>query len=152
MSALRNPKRELFCRELALALADGMSGRQAETKAATAAGYSGSSLAKNAHKWAQQASIKRRLGELMERAVERSDHAIGVTVDWAIGKLKNIVDFDDAIPKTSDQIAAVALIAKLSNWKMAADKHEHAGPDGQPIVPLIVEIVRFGDANSPPAV
>jgi len=136
MGVLRDPKLERFAQALARLTAEGMARGAACERAGIEAAYphtSGKSFAPNCRKRAQRGDVKARVAELLQPAVAKAEQQIEATVEWAIAKLKAIVDYEDAIPKTSDQISAVALIAKLQNWSIAPDRHEHSGPDGTPI-------------------
>jgi hypothetical protein len=151
VAKLRNPKRELFARELYFARAEGLSGRKAEEKAAKAAGYKGSALAKNAHKLAQHPDIKKRLAELAAPADEKQQKQIEATKEWARQRLAGIADVplepDDI--RAADQIAALRLLAEIDGWK-APVRNEMTGPDGEPLpAAVVVEVVRFSNAPSP---
>jgi hypothetical protein len=136
MSALRDPKREKFAQALARLTAEGMDRGAAMTEAGIEAGYpnpSSRSFAPNCRKRAQRPDVKNRIAELMAPGIEKSEREIEATVEWAIGKLKSIADFETIVPKASDQIAAIALIAKIKNWPVAPERHEHSGIAGAPI-------------------
>ena len=113
-------------------------GSEAETKAALAAGYkNGTSISKNAHKWALQADIKARVRELRMPAIQRAEEQAAASTEWAISRLRSIADAPDIEPKASDQISAIALIAKLMGW-LGPERFEHSGPDGRPIASAVL--------------
>lgn len=149
MSALRDPKREKFSQALARLLAEGVKSGDATTRAGIEAGYphpESRSFGPNCRKRSQRADVKARIAELMAPGIERAEREIGATVEWAIGKLVKIVEYGDAIPKTSDQIAAIQLIGRMKNWQGAAERHEHSGPNGEPIATADVSDVERAKA------
>jgi hypothetical protein len=129
MTALRDPRMELFARELAAALAAGVKPSAAAKQAGQVAGYpnpKGKSFAPNCRKRAQRKDVKARVAEILAPALKRADDATGATVEWAATKLFNIADPDlgpDSIT-TPDQIRAIDLLAKLRGW-MAPERHDH---------------------------
>lgn len=129
MSALRDPRLELFARELAAHTAKAVPASRAAVEAGIAAGYpnpKSKSFAPNCRKRAQRKDVKARIAEILAPALKRAEDATGATVEWAATKLFNIADPDlglEAI-KTPDQIAAITLLAKLRGW-MAPEKREH---------------------------
>lgn len=135
MGVLRRHKREKFAQALARLLAKGADRGSACVQAGIEAGYrfpQSRSFAPNCRKRAQRADVKARVQELLAPGIARSEREIEATVEWAIGKLRSIADYDGIVPKASEQISAIALIAKLKNW-LAPERFEHSGPDGQPI-------------------
>lgn len=126
--ALRDPRMELFARELAAKLAEGVPPSRAAVQAGEAAGYpnpKGKSFAPNCRKRAQRKDVKARIAELHAPALERAEQATGASIEWAATKLFNIADpdlGDDAI-EVSHQIKAIEVLAKLKGW-MAPERHE----------------------------
>jgi len=149
MGALRDLKREKFSQALARLLAEGVKSGDATTRAGIEAGYpnpSSKSFAPNCRKRSQRPDVKARVAELMAPGIERAEQEIEATVEWAVGKLVKIVEYEDAIPKTSDQIAALRFIGDLLKWPLAPQRHEHSGPNGEPIATADVSDVERAKA------
>jgi hypothetical protein len=149
MSALRDPKREKFAQSLARLTAEGVAAGDAAVRAGIEANYpsqGGRSFAPNCRKRANRPDVKARVAELLKPGLEQAEKEIEITVEWAIGKLAKIVEYGDAIPKTSDQIAAIQLIGRMKNWAGAAERHEHSGPNGEPIATADVSDVERAKA------
>ena len=131
--ALRDPRLELFARELVANIAAGMKRSAAAAKAAEDAGYPKTkSSAANARKRAQRKDVKGRMAELMAPALERAEVQTETSIEWAYTKLATIASYDlgeDAV-KVPDQIAAVKLMAQLKGW-LAPERLALAGADGQ---------------------
>ena len=128
MTALRDPRMELFARELAAALAGGVKPSRAAVQAGEIAGYpnpKGKSFAPNCRKRAQRKDVKARVAELQAPGLKRAEDATEASIEWAATKLYNLADVDlgDEAIKVPDQIAAIKLLAQLRGW-MATEKRE----------------------------
>lgn len=94
MPVLRDPRLELFARELAAALNAGIPASDAAVQAAREARYTGSSVASNARKRAQRKDVKTRVAELRAPGVKRAEEAIGITTEYLLAKLDNLASFN----------------------------------------------------------
>lgn len=98
MSALRDPRMELFARELAAALNNGVAPSEAAVTAGDEAGYprgrSATTFAANCRKRAQREDIAARVAELRAPAIKRAEEAIGITTEYLLAKLDNFANFN----------------------------------------------------------
>jgi hypothetical protein len=123
MTALRNPKMEKFARALASDLAAGLPRTQAQENAAVTAGYTGRAIADNARKYARRPDVKRRVAELLRPMQEKAEALVEASLEWATHKLVSIAkpDLGEEAIKTTDQIAAIKLLAQLKGWLSRED-------------------------------
>lgn len=98
MSALRDPRLELFARELAAALNNGVATSEAAVQAGQAAGYpaakSPKTFAANCRKRAQRSDVKARVAELRAPGIARAEESLGITTEYLLAKLDNISSFN----------------------------------------------------------
>lgn len=120
MSALWNHKHETIAQELA-------AGRSPEEASATA-GYptDARSFESNSRKRARLKDIQKRVREIRRPAVTRSEDGAIVTSEWMLAKCHSIAspNLGRRKIKVSDQIAALALAAKINGF-MAPQRHDH---------------------------
>ncbi|HXW72916.1 MAG TPA: hypothetical protein VEK34_16090 [Methylocella sp.] len=129
MGALSDPKLEKFCQALLVNIAQGMPRSKAAASAAKTAGYGGKSMASNARKRATLPQVKARMIELAAPAQQQAEGKVVATVEDANRKLGAIagVPFKPECVKPSDQIAAMALKARINGW-LAPEKTELTSP------------------------
>ncbi len=98
MSALRDPRLELFARELAAALNNGVPAGEAAVQAGDAARYprgrSAKTFAANCRKRAQRADVGKRVAEVRAPGIERAEQSIGITAEYLLAKLDNLSNFN----------------------------------------------------------
>jgi hypothetical protein len=98
MSALRDPRLEIFARELAAALNNAVPPSEAAVQAATEARYPpakrASTFAANARKRAQRADVSKRVAELRAPGIRKAEEAIGITTEYLLAKLDNLTNFN----------------------------------------------------------
>ena len=95
---LRDPRLELFARELAAALNNAASRGEAAVTAGDAAGYprgrSAVTFAANCRKRAQRKDVQARVAELRAPGVKRAEESIGITTEYLLAKLDNFANFN----------------------------------------------------------
>lgn len=98
MPVLRDPRLELFARELAAALNAGVPASEAAVQAGVEALYPASrnpkTFAANCRKRAQRADVGKRVAELRAPGVKRAEEAIGITTEYLLAKLDNLTNFN----------------------------------------------------------
>lgn len=98
MVALRDPRLELFARELAAALNDAVASGQAAELAGQAAGYpvgkNFKTFAANCRKRAQRDDVQARVSELRAPGIERAEQGLGITTEYLLAKLDNLTNFN----------------------------------------------------------
>lgn len=98
MAGLRDPRLELFARELTAALNDGVSHGEAAEIAGQAAGYpvgrNFKTFAANCRKRAQREDVQSRVAELRAPGIERAEQGLGITTEYLLAKLDNLTNFN----------------------------------------------------------
>jgi hypothetical protein len=100
MPTLREPRLELFARELAAALNNAVPASEAAVLAGRAADYPAakkqSTFAANCRKRAQRKDVQARVTELRAPGIKRAEEAIGITTEYLLAKLHGFVEFNRA--------------------------------------------------------
>lgn len=98
MAALREPRLELFARELAAALNNGVAPSEAAVQAGREAKYpaakKASTFAANCRKRAQRKDVQARVAELRAPGIKRAEEAIGITTEYLLAKLDNLTNYN----------------------------------------------------------
>jgi hypothetical protein len=98
MPSLRHPRLELFAKELAGFLADGVPWRKATERAGKAAGYPAGKTAKtfaaNCRKRAQRADVCSRVAELRAVGLQKAEESLGITTEYLLAKLDNLTSYN----------------------------------------------------------
>ena len=98
MGVLRDPRLELFARELTAALNDAVPPSQAAELAGEAAGYPigrvYKTFAANCRKRAQREDVQARVAELRAPGIERAEQGLGITAEYLLAKLDNLTNFN----------------------------------------------------------
>lgn len=98
MPVLRDPRMELFARELAAALNDAVPSSEAAEIAGKAAGYPigrrFKTFAANSRKRAQREDVQKRVAELRAPGIERAEQGLGITTEYLLAKLDNLTNFN----------------------------------------------------------
>jgi len=98
MSSLRDPRLELFARELAAALNDAVPASEAAELAGKAAGYpvgrNYKTFAANCRKRAQREDVQGRVSDLRAPGIERAEQGLGITTEYLLAKLDNLTNFN----------------------------------------------------------
>jgi len=134
MSTLRNPKLEIFARELARLKALGVRPSQAAVDAAVEARYpkpDSKSFAPNARKRAQRKDVQKRVEELLAPVTALAEQQIAVTKEFTTARLAKIIgaEFEDDDVRVPDVVAAARLLAEIEGW-YAPKKIAPTNPDG----------------------
>ena len=137
------------------AFAQALAMGQTPVEAARTAGYRpATSFASNARTRAIRRDVKARVRELQAPAVAKVMERIDLSVDWTLERLAKIAatELPSADIKASDVIAAHKLIAQIKGY-LAAEKHEHGGPNGGPLqierIRRVIVDHRPGHSDSP---
>jgi hypothetical protein len=98
MASLRDPRLELFARELAAALNDAVPASEAAELAGKAAGYpvgrNYKTFAANCRKRSQREDVQSRVNELRAPGIERAEQGLGITTEYLLAKLDNLTNFN----------------------------------------------------------
>lgn len=98
MPVLRDPRLELFARELAAALNDAVPSGEAAELAGQASGYpvgkNFKTYAANCRKRAQREDVQNRVAELRAPGIERAEQGLGITTEYLLAKLDNLTNFN----------------------------------------------------------
>lgn len=100
MPVLREPRLELFARELAALLNDMVAPSDAAARAGEAAGYpvgkSRVTFEANCRKRAQREDVKARVDELRAPGIKRAEEGLGISAEYLLAKLDNLTNFNVA--------------------------------------------------------
>jgi phage terminase small subunit len=127
------PQQKEFARFFLLKLAHGYARGRAAAEAAKAAGYTGTSIAHNARRLAQDRRIKAYMAELANPSpppeIKAAEAKVTATVEMAKEELSKILlaEIDLDTVKPSDKINAVKQLALIEGWNVT-EKHEHERP------------------------
>lgn len=129
-----SPKQQRFVEEYAR----GATG----VDAARLAGYSKKKPDVAACKLLKQKHIAEAVAAIRRQTSEQT----GIDAAWVTNELVDTYRAARRVHEMGAAVRSLGLIGK--NIGMFVDKHEHSGPNGGP---MVVEIVRFSDANPDPA-
>jgi hypothetical protein len=124
MAALRDRRHEKVAQLLAT--------MKTPEEASREAGYrDGTSFIDNARKRANRPDIKKRVAELQAREAD----LVSIDVAWIKRKTSKIagVEFESEEVRPSDALAALNLLAKMTEGALVPQKTETTGPDGGPV-------------------
>lgn len=98
MPTLRDPRLDLFARELAAALNNGVQPSEAAVQAGREAKYPAAkkpaTFAANCRKRAQRKDVQARVAELRAPGIKRAEEAIGITTEYLLAKLDNLTNYN----------------------------------------------------------
>ena len=98
MPSLRDPRLELFARELATFLSEGIPASEAADRAGKAARYpvgkAPKTFAANCRKRAQRADVRKRVAELRAPSLKRAEESLGITTEYLLAKLDNLTSYN----------------------------------------------------------
>ena len=97
------------------------------TQSAIRAGYS----AKTAQRIGSENLSKPLIEAAIQKAINERAAKVDVTAEDVLESIKRIRNMTEAGEKWSDALRANELLGK--HLKLFTDKHEHSGPDGEPI-------------------
>lgn len=140
MAALRDRRHEKVAQLLAVMTDYEEASRQAGYK-------DGSSFRANARKRSHLPHIRARVAELQAKEAD----LVSIDAAWIKRKASKIagVEFESEDVKPADALAALNLLAKMTEGALVPQKSEVGGPDGGPV--QVIEIVKFAVPPKDPA-